>query len=58
MANSGWGEIRWSGNPGTVGCRVVDLGILRETAGRQRGRFFAYGRCIDILSRGTEPLPP
>ena len=37
--------------------RLVDLGILRETTGRQRGRVFAYGRYIDILSRGTEPLP-
>jgi Fic family protein len=37
--------------------RLVDLGILRETTGRQRGRLFAYGRYIDILSRGTEPLP-
>jgi Fic family protein len=36
--------------------RLVDLGILRETTGRQRGRVFAYGRYIDILSRGTEPL--
>jgi Fic family protein len=33
------------------------LGIVRETTGRQRGRLFFYDRYIDILSRGTEPLP-
>lgn len=42
---------------GSTIARLVDLGILRETTGRQRGRIFAYGRYIDILSRGTEPLP-
>lgn len=42
---------------GSTMARLVDLGILRETTGRQRGRLFAYGRYIDILSRGTEPLP-
>ncbi len=36
----------------------TEAGILRETTGRQRGRLFAYGRYLDILSRGTEPLPP
>jgi len=36
---------------------LVKAGILRETTGRQRGRLFGYGRYIDILSRGTEPLP-
>jgi Fic family protein len=44
----------------TVGGAMEDLvkaGILRETTGRQRGRLFGYGRYIDILSRGTEPLP-
>jgi Fic family protein len=42
---------------GSAIARLVALGILRETTGRQRGRVFAYGRYIDILSRGTEPLP-
>lgn len=42
---------------GSTMARLVELGILRETTGRQRGRLFAYGRYIDILSRGTEPLP-
>jgi Fic family protein len=36
---------------------LVDLSMLRETTGRQRGRLFAYGRYIDLLNRGTEPLP-
>lgn len=45
----------------TVGAamkHLTELGILRETTGRQRGRLFSYGRYIDILSRGTEPLAP
>ena len=36
---------------------LVKAGIVRETTGRQRGRLFGYGGYIDILSRGTEPLP-
>jgi Fic family protein len=42
---------------GAAVARLVELGILREITGRQRGRVFAYGRYLDILSRGTEPLP-
>lgn len=33
------------------------LGVVRETTGRQRGRTFLYGRYLDILNEGTEPLP-
>jgi hypothetical protein len=36
--------------------RLVELGILRETTGRRWDRLFAYGRYINILSAGTEPL--
>ena len=43
---------------GALITRLIEAGILRETTGRQRGRLFAYGRYLDILSRGTEPLPP
>jgi len=32
------------------------LGILRELTGKQRGRLFAYGTYLEILSEGTEPL--
>lgn len=42
---------------GSAIARLTALGILRETTGRQRGRVFAYGRYMDILSSGTEPLP-
>ena len=42
---------------GALMARLTKAGILRETTGRHRGRLFAYGRYIDILSRGTEPLP-
>jgi Fic family protein len=35
---------------------MQQLGILREVTGKQRGRLFAYGRYLDILSEGTEPL--
>jgi Fic family protein len=37
--------------------RLIDIGIVRETTGRRRGRTFAYGSYLDILSEGTEPLP-
>lgn len=36
--------------------RMQRLGILREVTGRQRGRLFAYGGYLDILSEGTEPV--
>ena len=32
------------------------LGILREVTGGQRYRLYHYGRYMEILSRGTEPL--
>lgn len=35
---------------------MVDLGVVREITGRQRGRMFVYGDYLSILSRGTEPL--
>lgn len=36
---------------------LQELGILRETTGRQRGRLFVYDSYLAILARGTEPLP-
>jgi hypothetical protein len=33
-----------------------ELGIVRETTGRQRGRIFVYERYLKVLSEGTEPL--
>jgi Fic family protein len=35
---------------------LLDLDILRETTGKQRGRLFVYDAYLAILSRGTEPL--
>lgn len=35
---------------------LEDLGILKEVSGRRRDRLFVYGRYLDILSEGTEPL--
>jgi Fic family protein len=37
---------------------LVDLGIMREVTGKQRRRVFAYRKYLDVLDRGTEPLPP
>lgn len=37
---------------------LLELGIVRETTGRQRGRRFVYSRYLDILSEGTEPIRP
>ena len=36
---------------------LVDLGIVREMTGKQRRRVFAYRKYLDVLDRGTEPLP-
>ena len=33
------------------------LGIARELTGRPRNRLFVYGRYLDILNEGVEPLP-
>ena len=42
--------------------RAVDalerLGIVREITGRRRNRVFAYGRYLDVLNEGAEPLRP
>lgn len=35
---------------------LEDLGIVHEATGRQRGRMFIYGRYLEIMSEGTEPL--
>jgi Fic family protein len=37
---------------------LVDLGIVREVTGKQRRRVFSYRKYLDVLDRGTEPLPP
>lgn len=45
----------------TVGkslAHLVDLSIVREVTGKQRRRAFAYRKYLDVLDRGTEPLPP
>ena len=33
---------------------MVKLGMVRETTGQQRHRFFTYRRYLEILNRGTE----
>ncbi len=35
---------------------LAELGIARETTGRQRGRVFAYDRYLQLVTAGTEPL--
>jgi Fic family protein len=35
---------------------LEELGIVRETTGKQRGRLFVYSAYLEILARGTEPL--
>ena len=37
---------------------LVRLGMVAEVTGRRRGRVFAYGQYLHILSQGTHPLPP
>ena len=36
--------------------RLVDMGIAKKTAGKQRGRVFVYRKYLDILVEGTQPL--
>ncbi|HMG49514.1 MAG TPA: hypothetical protein VK597_02900 [Inquilinus sp.] len=35
---------------------LQQVGIVRETSGRQRGRTFVYARYLTLLDEGTEPL--
>jgi Fic family protein len=35
---------------------MVDLGVVREMTGRQRGRLFVYDAYLNILQQGTEPI--
>lgn len=35
---------------------LENLGIVRELTGRQRDRLFVYGRYLDILNEGAEPI--
>jgi Fic family protein len=37
--------------------RLVALGIASEATGKRRHRMFAYRKYLDVLDRGTEPLP-
>ncbi len=36
---------------------LIDLGVLREVTGKQRGQIFVYDKYLEILNIGTEPLP-
>jgi Fic family protein len=36
--------------------KLAELGIIRETTGKQRGRIYAYSDYLALLDRGTEPL--
>lgn len=36
--------------------KMAELGMVRELTGRRRNRLFCYGRYLDVLSEGTEPL--
>lgn len=33
-------------------------GIVHEMTGRRRGKVFVYTAYLNLLSEGTEPLPP
>ena len=35
---------------------LIDLGLVRETTGKQRNRLYVYSGYLDILNQGTEPL--
>ena len=35
---------------------MMEMGLVRELTGWKRNRVFSYGRYLDVLSEGTEPL--
>jgi len=37
--------------------RLIEIGVVREVTGKRRNRVFAYRKYLDVLDRGTEPLP-
>jgi len=37
---------------------LIDLGIVREVSGRDRGRVNVYTKLLEILSEGTGPFEP
>ena len=37
--------------------RLADLGIVHEVTGKRRGRIYAYSDYLEVMGRGTEPLP-
>jgi Fic family protein len=38
--------------------KLIDIGAVRETTGRRRGRIYIYTNYLDLLDHGTDPLPP
>ena len=36
--------------------KMEEMGLVRESTGRQRGRVYAYAAYLDLLDRGTDPL--
>ena len=41
----------------SAGIRILEnLGVVQELTGRKRRRLYGYGRYLDILSEGAEPL--
>jgi Fic family protein len=36
--------------------KLAEIGIIRETTGKQRGRIYAYSDYLALLDRGTEPM--
>ncbi len=36
--------------------RLMEMGIVKEVTGKQRNQVFAYGKYLDILAEGTEPM--
>lgn len=37
---------------------LIKLRIVHEMTGRRRGRVFVYTTYLNLLTEGTEPLPP
>jgi len=47
-------------SPATVNSclkQLKNIGIIKELTGRKRGRIFSYSKYIEIMNKGTEPIP-
>lgn len=37
---------------------LMEMGMIQEITGQKRNKHFVYSELYNLLSEGTEPLPP